>query len=118
MIVTILTIVISTTIHQSYASVIKVCAGPLLPLQNVLSTGSVTPRLWGSYRPANTRLHGFDDSLMGCQHGFIHNCLVLTELAAGWEGAGDITVITVVLTPHVQQKHIIAANLPVWRTAA
>lgn len=71
-----------------------------------------------SYRPADTRLDGCDDSLMGRQHCLIHHGLVLTELAIGREGAGDVTVIAVVLTPHVQQQHVAAANLSVCKSTA
>ena len=68
-----------------------------------------------NYRPADTGLDGFDDSLMSRQHCLIHQGLVLTELAIGREGAGDVTVIAIVLAPHVQQQHVIAPNLPVCR---
>ncbi len=67
------------------------------------------------YRPADTGLDGFDDSLMSRQHCLVHCCLVLTELAIGREGAGDVTVIAIVLAPHVQQQHVIAPNLPVCK---
>ena len=52
-------------------------------------------------RPADARLDGLEDSLVGRQHGLVHCGLVLTEPAAGWEGAGDVAVIAVVLAPHV-----------------
>lgn len=50
---------------------------------------------------------------MSRQHCLIHHGLVLTELAIGREGAGDVTVIAIVLAPHVQQQHVVAANLSV-----
>ncbi len=67
------------------------------------------------YRPGDTRLDGFDNSFMSRQHCLIHHGLVLTELAIGREGAGDVTVIAIVLAPHVQQQHVIAANLSVCK---
>lgn len=65
------------------------------------------------YRPADAWRDGLQDSLVGGQHCLIHHCLVLTEPAIGGEGASDVTVVAVVLAAHVQQQHVIAANLPV-----
>ena len=65
------------------------------------------------YRPADARLDGLQNSLVGCQHSLIHHGLVLTEPAIGREGAGDVAVVAVVLAAHVQQQHVVAANLPV-----
>ena len=72
----------------------------------------------GAYWPTDTRLHGCNDSLVRSQHCLIDRSLILTEAPIGRNGAGDVRVIGIVLTAHVQQQHVIAAYLLVCRHTA
>ena len=68
-----------------------------------------------AYWPADAGLHCMQHSLVSGQDCLVHRRLVFAEPAIGWEGAGDVAVVAVVFAAHVQQQHIVAANLSVCR---
>lgn len=46
---------------------------------------------------------GSHDGAGGFEHGLIDGPLVWAELAVGWEGAGDVGGVAVILSAHVEQ---------------
>jgi len=64
-------------------------------------------------RPHHTRLHLSLHTTLHGKHSLIDITLVLSELAVGREGGGQITIIAVVLTATIDEDHVAVLNLTV-----
>jgi len=64
-------------------------------------------------RPHHTGLHLSFDTALHSKHSLIDITLILSELAVGREGGGQITIIAVILTATIDEDHITILNLTV-----
>jgi hypothetical protein len=66
-------------------------------------------------KPVDTRLHSVHDSLLSGKNSSVNHSLLGIELASNREAASDVRSVPVVLGSHVEQQHVVRADLlVVW----
>lgn len=58
----------------------------------------------------NTRFDSFNDSTVGFQDRIVDLLLTVTKLSIGREGTSNVSSITIILGPHIEQTMVMTLN--------